>query len=225
MVGVIVDLTGCCGNSAFRGAPFEQPNSPCAVVCYLGPNVGLWRPPARTGERPGTTRTVRFWYGGGDEYRAVPRAGEQGRRLTSGVAEPKRAPTAQSGKPNENRGFTNSCGQPSLASNLRGGELESLISRSALGVTYSEGSPSECAAALDKCLRRPRPTVTATEVATSLLDAKVEGRRFAEWIEQEILLPSTGAKGRPAPTRHGETPLHGTPPGAMGRRIRGNAQD
>jgi len=77
----------------------------------------------------------------------------------------------------------------SVASNIRSGELESLIGRSALGVTYSEGSPVECAAALDTCLRRPRlaASAAAKEAATRLLDAKVEGRRFAEWIEQEIL--------------------------------------
>src|SRR5258708_39569908 len=95
-------------------APFWQPNVPGPVLCYLTPSLGSWRSRARIGERPRMKGTGPFWDGGGDESQAVPEGGEQGRRLTFHAAEPQRAPTAQPRKLNENKGFTNSCGEPEL---------------------------------------------------------------------------------------------------------------
>ena len=100
-------------------ALFKQLNVPCAVVCYFSPNVGPWRSPARIGGRPRTKGTGHSWDGGGDKSQAVRKAGEQGRRLTFQAAEPKRTPTAQSRKLNENTGFTNSCGEPYKVAGLR----------------------------------------------------------------------------------------------------------
>src|SRR5260370_25815846 len=97
-------------------APFWQPNVRGRVLCYLPPSLGSWRSRARIGERPRMKGTGPFWDGGGDESQALPEAGEQGRRLTFHAAEPRRAPTAQPRKLNENKGFTNSCGEPVFVS-------------------------------------------------------------------------------------------------------------
>ena len=96
-------------------AQFWQPNVPNPVLCYLTPNLGSWSSRTRIAERPRMKGTGPFWDCGGDESQAVPEAGELGLRFTFQGAEPQRAPTAQSRKPNENKGFTNSRGEPQKA--------------------------------------------------------------------------------------------------------------